>query len=349
MSRGMDRRWVGLSLAAILNWAALLGCQGDAPRSPPRTQEDGSSGGEVRPARVDNDLTRGDTIPGHPSWTEQDWAVLEGTLRWAFDNGIDTLPIGERVVRIGERYLGTPYVPQTLDPPGDERLVINLRGMDCVTYVEGMLTIAHLVRGSGPSLVSDAARAMERYEAILTTLRYRGGRASGYASRLHYFSEWIQDNASRGVLADVTAEIGGVPDPDPIDFMTTHRAAYRQLEDEGAFRAVQSVEERLRGITRYHIPQERLEELQRLIMTGDVIAATSTLEGLDVAHTGLAVWRGDALHLMHAPLVGEAVELSAEPLVPRLLGISSQDGIVVARPLEGPLRMGSPDRLEQKF
>ena len=68
------------------------------------------------------------------------------------------------------------------------------------------------------------------------------------------------------------------------------------------------------------------------IRNGDVIAASSTLPGLDIAHTGLALWVDGRLHLMHAPLVGKSVEISALPLAERILEIQGQDGIMVARP-----------------
>jgi hypothetical protein len=41
------------------------------------------------------------------------------------------------------------------------------------------------------------------------------------------------------------------------------------------------------------------------------------------------------VHLLHAPLVGEEVQLSGVPLADRIKGIPGQDGIMVARPLDG--------------
>ena len=57
------------------------------------------------------------------------------------------------------------------------------------------------------------------------------------------------------------------------------------------------------------------------------------MPGLDIAHTGLALWVDGKLHLMHAPLVGTVVEISKLPLADRIQGIEGQDGIMVARPL----------------
>jgi hypothetical protein len=86
---------------------------------------------------------------------------------------------------------------------------------------------------------------------------------------------------------------------------------------------------------RVYVPEDGLAEAAAGIRSGDVIAATSTLAGLDVAHTGLALRIDGRLHLLHAPLVGRAVEISELPLAERIVGIGSQDGVMVARISEG--------------
>ena len=122
-------------------------------------------------------------------------------------------------------------------------------------------------------------------------------------------------------------------DPVPIHFMPDHRHAYHQLGDDATLARIARIEARLSAEPRHYVPEGRIAALQDRIRTGDVIAATSTLDGLDVAHTGIAVWDGDVLRLMHAPLVGEAVQISQRSLAERILEIQGQDGIMVGRPL----------------
>jgi hypothetical protein len=169
------------------------------------------------------------------------------------------------------------------------------------------------------------------YSALLTQIRYRGGRLEGYPSRLHYFTDWITDNAQRGLVRDVTAELGGVPDDEPVDFMTTHPDSYRQLADADVVAQIRRAEEALTARGRTFVPQDRIEAGAEGIRDGDIIAATSTVAGLDVAHTGLALWVDGTLRLMHAPLVGDSVQVSEITLAERIQGISGQDGIIVAR------------------
>jgi hypothetical protein len=264
-----------------------------------------------------------------------DWRILEERVRWGAANRLDGTDLGEAIAAMGSTFVGATYRPGTLEAPGPERLVINLRELDCVTFVENVLALVRFVRHDGTGLLADPPAARARYEQYLRELRYRGGTIDGYPSRVHYFSEWLAENERGGRVRQITRELGGTSDPEPIDFMSTHRAAYRQLEEPGILDAIRAMEARLnRALPRWYIPENRIGGAAAQIRNGDVIAATSTLGGLDVAHTGFALWREGKLHLLHAPLVGRAVEISEQPLAERILAIKSQDGIMVARPIE---------------
>ncbi|MBI4521059.1 MAG: DUF1460 domain-containing protein [Gemmatimonadetes bacterium] len=256
---------------------------------------------------------------------ERDRQIFREKMEWARRERLDTLPLGEIIARLGATFVGTTYTPATLEAPGPERLVVNLRELDCVTFVENMLVMARLIR--------ERRSDFGAYLAELTRVRYRGGWLDGYPSRLHYFSEWLADNQQKGLLREIGRELGGIPDDRPIHFMSRHPDAYRQLADPGNLAAIRGIEERLSGGARTYVAESRIDEAAPGIRNGDIIAAKSTLDGLDVAHTGIALWVDGRLHLMHAPLVGSAVEISEVPLAERILRITSQDGILVARPL----------------
>ncbi len=268
-------------------------------------------------------------------WTDADWRVLDSKVRWAVAQRLDTLPIGAAIARLGETFVGTTYTPGTLEAPGPERVVINLREFDCVTFIENMLAMTRFIRHDGTALLADRPAAAAQYARYLEVIRYRGGRLDGYPSRLHYFSEWLSDNSARGRLRLLAGELGGVEDAEPLSFMSTHPSAYRQMADPGVPEAIRAMEQRLNAEpARWHIPENRIAEVADRIQDGDLIAATSTLPGLDVAHTGIALWQGGRLHLLHAPLVGKSVEISVLPLAERIVELKTQDGIMVARVLQ---------------
>lgn len=259
------------------------------------------------------------------AFTPEDRRVFDETMARARADRLDTLPLGQIVARLGRGFVGAPYTPGTLELPGPERLVVNLREFDCVTFVENMLAMARAIRAGTPDFGA--------YTAELRRIRYRDGVLNGYTSRLHYFSEWIDDAAAKGLAEPMSTRLGGVVDTAPVRFMSAHPGAYRQLSDPAILGAIRSLENRLSATPRIYIPEAALADAAPGIRSGDIIAATSTLEGLDVAHTGIALWVDGRLHLMHAPLVGRAVEISEHPLADRIRRIGTQDGVMVARPL----------------
>ncbi|MGH7476287.1 MAG: N-acetylmuramoyl-L-alanine amidase-like domain-containing protein [Longimicrobiales bacterium] len=258
-------------------------------------------------------------------YTAEDERIFEERMSWAAEQRLDTLPIGSVIARLGETFVGTTYTPGTLELDGPERLVVNLRELDCVTFVESVLAMARLIERDGGDF--------DDFTEELRRIRYRDGELAGYPSRLHYFSEWLRDNERKRIVREVTPELGGVVDDEPIDFMSSHRELYPKLAGDSSYRAILAQEQALSAVPRYYIPETQIATVADRIRDGDVIAATATTRGLDIAHTGFALWRGGRLHLMHAPLVGSSVEISEQPLAERILEIEGQDGIMVARPL----------------
>lgn len=275
--------------------------------------------------------SRPDSIPG-TVWTTADWTTLAAKVRWGAEHGLDTLPLGQAIARLGKTFVGATYTPGTLEVPGSERVVVNLRELDCVTFIENVLALVRFIRNDGIAALNDPVRARRRYEGYLEAVRYRGGVLDGYPSRLHYFSEWLADNERRGMLRQLSQSLGGVQDEESISFMTRHVSAYRQLADTANLSAIRTIEQTLTAANpRWFLPETRITAASRGIQDGDIIAATSTLGGLDVAHTGFALWQNGKLHLLHAPLVGRVVEISEVPLANRIRSIKAQDGIMVAR------------------
>lgn len=285
----------------------------------------GDDAAETDTAARTAEVTPPQDAPVAVSDTPEDSVIFEQTIAWVRESRADTLPIGELTAAIAQRFVGAPYTPGLLEVPQTEQLVVNLREFDCVTYVEQMLAIARVVAADEPTYA--------RFRDELRRIRYRAGQLAGYPSRLHYFSEWISDNDAKGVVTNITQQLGGVRDTSGIDFMSQHIPSYRQLADSVNLAAIRDKEAELSSFPRYAIAEDRIASIADGIQTGDVIAATSTLPGLDIAHTGFAIRIDGRLHLMHAPLVGSVVEISERPLADRILTIQAQDGIMVARPL----------------
>jgi len=132
-----------------------------------------------------------------------------------------TNDISVLIKAVGESFLGTPYEAGTLDINLTENLIIKLSGLDCVTFVENSLTLSRLT--------SKQKLTVDDFKDELKYIRYRQGKLDGYLSRLHYFTDWIYDNEQKGVVKDVTKEIGGKILDKNINFMSTHTDSYKVL------------------------------------------------------------------------------------------------------------------------
>lgn len=234
--------------------------------------------------------------------------------------------LGEVIVAAGRELLNTPYVAGTLEVHSPEILIVNLRGLDCTTFVENVLVVA--------AMSEEGQKEWDTYLRQLERLRYRDGIRRGYPSRLHYFTDWIRNNAKKGLVEDITQSLGGLPLEKRIDFMGTHPDLYPALSSEAALEAVQKVEQELSEQVTYILPREEVSEVENQIQNGDIIALATSIDGLDVTHTGFAFRKDNGrLHLLHASTRG-SVEISKAPLADYLQGVKGNTGIIVVRPLE---------------
>lgn len=261
-----------------------------------------------------------------PSAPGTDEEIFAAAFAHAGESGWAARPIGEIFALMGQRFLGTPYVAHTLETEPPEHLIVNLRAFDCTTFVESMLALARCVKTSGASFTD--------FESQLRLIRYRSGLIDGYPSRLHYFTDWIADNARKGIVADLTHDAGGAPRSSRIAFMSEHPGSYRQLKDARALAAVTAAERELTSTQRWYIPRDRVGDMQSTLMDGDIIGITTSVDGLDVAHTGMVVVRSEQPVFLHASLSNKQVERADGTLSDYLQRYRTHDGILVARPRE---------------
>ena len=241
--------------------------------------------------------------------------------------GLSAADFGETVVAVGKTFKGIPYVAKTLEIGAVESLVVNLQGLDCTTYVENVLAFSTLLKNNDSDFNS--------FTDILEKIRYKDGKLDGYGSRLHYFTEWIRNNEQKGLIKDITAEIGGIPIEKEINFMGTHRELYPFLKDDKNFEKILVTEKELAKNPFCYLPQDQIESNEHFIQTGDIIALATSINGLDVTHTGIATRETDGrIHLLHASTGSMQVEVTKKPLSEYLKGVKKNIGIVVARPVQ---------------
>ncbi|NJB71625.1 hypothetical protein GGR42_002087 [Saonia flava] len=233
---------------------------------------------------------------------------------------------GKTMVAVGKTFLSTPYVAKTLEVGETETLVVNLHGLDCTTFVENVLAFSLLLK--------EGKTDFNNYIDLLETIRYENGEMKGYSSRLHYFTYWIKNNNSKGLVKDITNELGGGLElKKEINFMGTHRELYPFLSDDENYANILKTENNLNQKSICYLPQDQIKANEHLIKDGDIIALATSIKGLDVTHTGIAIKQADGrIHLLHASTGSMEVEISQLPLADYLKKIKNNIGIIVARP-----------------
>ena len=244
------------------------------------------------------------------------------------------LPIGERTAAVGEALVGTRYRHFTLEI--DNRIEspsVNFQGMDCWTFFETALGCARMLNEP------EANWTPERLLHYIELDRYRGGQCTGeYLSRLHYLEDWLYDNNRRGLVEDLTRDLGGRSVPHSAGEMTAGWRHYRYLAaNRSLLGPLARMEANVSSRPLYEIPKNRVAAIESKLRSGDIVGIIGhdRSGNYSTSHVGLALRTNDGvLHFMHASSPGNSgrVIVDAE-LSKYLYRYGSDSGILVARPL----------------
>lgn len=211
---------------------------------------------------------------------------------------------GELMVYFARQLRNLPYVAKTLELNRRERLVVNLRQLDCTTYVENVMALTMCAKAN--------TLRFEDFYRTLQSIRYHGGNVD-YVSRKHYFTDWIKANSEAGHVKEISS-----PTPPfsatqklQLDYMSTHVDFYPMLKGHSdRVSRIKTVEKRLSDKSCRYIPKTEIKNtklLRAVIHDGDIIAIVTNKKGLDTSHLGIAVWHADGLHMLNASQIRKKV------------------------------------------
>jgi hypothetical protein len=215
---------------------------------------------------------------------------------------------GERIEFISRRFLGVGYKESTLigDINTPEVFVVNLEGIDCMTFVE--YVEAMRLSASFPEFVEN-----------LKKIRYKQGKVA-FKNRNHFFTDWINTGDRFQIcphIEDVTERIGG---------SNTKKAKKRlNLKKSGGLilHGIPSKEREIKYIPVDEIDNAVLDKLK----TGDYAGIYSQDDGLDVSHVGIIIKGTVPVSLRHASSqAGKVVDEDFKKY------IAEKQGTVVLRP-----------------
>ena len=246
-------------------------------------------------------FTAAHTWAAGPQYTRQDSLKAVQLMKNAASQPSGT----NLIIYIAEQLKGIPYVAHTLEPNNNERLIINLRQLDCTTFVEQVAALYLCVK--------ERKTTFADYCKMLQKLRYAGGAEPHYTKRLHYYSSWIEDKKSMDICKEIQS-----PNPPftkvqrlSLNWMTTHVNDYRMLKNNPSWvPQIRKMEQKMEGRQYRYIPKEQIKNtrlLRNTIKDGDIIAIITNKKGLDTQHLGFALWHKDGLHLLNASSIHKKV------------------------------------------
>lgn len=236
-----------------------------------------------------------------PALSQSDSARVEALLKKGVTQASAPLHLW-----YARQLIGTPYVGQTLEVNPTEQLVVNLRQLDCTTFVETAIALA-MTQKQGSTRYAD-------YCQNLTRIRYRNGVLNGYPSRNHYFTQWIESNEKQGLVKERTLPTAiSQRQTVSINYMSQHPDLYPMLrDDKPAQEQIRRFEQETSGKQVRYIPRANLNKGKQttlgLIKDGDILAIVTRKQGLDTSHIGFALWGKDGkLHLLNASQIHKKV------------------------------------------
>lgn len=233
------------------------------------------------------------------------------------------------VLHYARHFIGRPYVAATLEKADPEKLVVNLRQLDCTTLVETTAALAMTKR--------EGSTCFARYCENLERLRYRHGRMDGYLSRLHYFTWWMHDNIKKGLIAEV-ADSKHFNTPLRVNnyYMSRFPERYKMLRMHPEWvDSIRTMEQAANGEGGTYLAEQHTALTRKelgIIKDGDLIAIVTTKAGLDYSHLGFAAWGRDGrLHLLNASSIHKKVVEEPKTLRQYLREHKTSVGIRVMR------------------
>jgi hypothetical protein len=258
----------------------------------------------------------------------EDGRAYRQIVNYADRHNLPQESMGQIMQAVAEQLLGAEYQAGLLDREPQEALFVSLKKFDCLLFIETVLAIANNIKQQDYNY--------QAFTHKIEDQRYWNGKMNGYCSRLHYFSDWIEDNSRRSNVQNITRQLGGIDTTKKINFMTTHRSSYPNLaQGDLNFQCIARVEDSLSNTFNY-IPTQSISQTYSQLQPGDIIGVATKIDGLDFTHTGLVYRQSNGkMGLIHASPAGKVV--IAQDLQKYISNVENAIGIVVTRAREPKL------------
>ncbi|OFY40543.1 MAG: hypothetical protein A2X18_11440 [Bacteroidetes bacterium GWF2_40_14] len=233
------------------------------------------------------------------------------------------LPDNQLIIETAKFFLNVPYVANTLEIE-PEGLVVNLRSLDCTTFVETVFALAMTAKTK--------VLTFDNFCSKLRLVRYRNGVINDYTDRLHYTSDWIYQNQEKKIVKNISKMPGSKPLILNLHIMSSNTNEYKQLNGkEDLIGKIKAKESEINSREHYYLPAEEIDRRASQFKSGDMVGFVTTIPGIDISHVGIIYKDGKKLTFIHASSTHKKVVINKDPLSVFVKGTGRNTGIVLAR------------------
>jgi hypothetical protein len=194
--------------------------------------------------------------------------------------------VGNRLMSLAQHMLGRPYSAFSLDAGPTEQLRFDLTTFDCVLLVEQLLALVH-------------SKTTMDFTRLVKQLRYEDETVD-YCHRNHYFSRWAINAQRLGLIKDISQTLpGSTTRSRKLTFMSSHPNSYAPMKQQSTRQCIKSLEQKL-TVNQTYVPIASLPNAARHLKSGDIFALVTSVDGLDVTHTGILERTANGLNAIHA-------------------------------------------------
>jgi N-acetylmuramoyl-L-alanine amidase-like protein len=222
------------------------------------------------------------------------WAALSPEQRALLLKAAEPgAPLDQRLLRVSERFLGTPYLASPLGEGSgvDPDPTFRTDAVDCLTFVEETLALS-------------LARKDEEVPELLRRIRYAS--TPVYEDRNHLMeAQWLPNNVRKGFLVDVTRRYGGE------DTLQVHKTLTARTWTSRSSQELKLPKER-QPVGTYSlnvIPLDKVLEHARKVPSGTIVVIVREelpLKATRITHLGFLVQKGKRTWMRHAARNGYA-------------------------------------------
>ena len=254
-------------------------------------------------------------------YTYDDRAIYDKYIAYIADK--PSLSTEDLIVETAKFFIGTPYVAHTLELE-PEGLVVNLRELDCTTFMENVYALAATVRSRDLSF-KNFCRNLKR-------IRYREELINDYSDRLHYTTDWIYENEKRGVVKNLTKSLGGKRWRPTLYIMSQNPQDYIQLaNDQVLANKIGRMEQEFRYRKNWFIPLKKIDKNDNKFPQGGLLGFVTNMPGADVSHVAIIYKEAGMTKFIHASSRAKKVVLYEGMISDYVKSTGVNTGVVVAK------------------